>query len=167
MVDYQNLSIVLTGVGLIIALVYQSMTLRYTSKARQRELIMQRSQTYSFEYLKTWSEVIGMSDWEDPIDWAKKYGRKANPEAYSKWMYIMRVIGLGGLHLQEGADPDLLFKLYPMSAIIPLWEQFEPIIMFMRERMNDPHIWEPLEYLYNEAKKRAPELTAVAWSTVE
>ena len=159
MVDYQNLSIVLTGVGLIIALVYQSMTLRYTSKARQRELIMQRSQTYNVEYQKAWWEVIGMSDWEDAEDWAKKYGPKANLEAYSKWMYIMRDFGLAGIYLQEGADPDLLFKLYPLSAVIPMWEQFEPIIMFMRERMNDPHIWEPLEYLYNEAKKRAPELT--------
>ncbi len=159
MVDYQNLSIVLTGVGLIIALVYQSMTLRYTSKARQRELIMQRSQTYSVEYSKTWWEVILMSDWEDEEDWAKKYGRKANLEAYSKWMYIMRDYGLAGIYLQEGADPDLLFKLYPLSAVIPMWEQFEPIIIAMRENVNDPRMWEPFEYLYNEAKKRAPELT--------
>ena len=165
MVDYQNLSIVLTGVGLIIALVYYSMTLRYTSKARQRELIMQRSQTYSVEYQITWSEVIGMTDWEDVEDWAKKYGLKANPEAYSKWMYIMRVYGLGGIYLQEGADPDLLFKLYPLSAIIPLWEQFEPIIMVIRERNNDPRMWEPFEYLYNEAKKRAPEIGVVDRST--
>ena len=159
MVDYQNLSIVLTGVGLIIALVYNSMTLRYTSKARQRDLIMQRSQTYNVEYSKTWWEVKDMSDWEDAEDWAKKYGRKANLEAYSKWMYIMRDYGLAGIYLQEGADPDLLFKLYPLSAVIPMWEQFEPIIMAMRERVNDPRMWEPFEYLYNEAKKRAPELT--------
>jgi hypothetical protein len=167
MVDYQNLSIVLTGVGLIIALVYYSMTLRYTSKARQRQLIMQRSQTYSVEYQKAWSEVMNMSDWEDAEDWVKKYGQRANPEANSKWMYIMRIYGLGGIHLQEGADPDLLFKLYPLSAIIPLWEQFEPIIMFIRESIKDPHMWEPLEYLYNEAKKRAPELADVDLSTVE
>jgi hypothetical protein len=100
-----------------------------------------------------------MSDWEDAEDWTKKYGRKANLEAYSKWMYIMRDYGLAGIYLQEGADPDLLFKLYPLSAVIPMWEQFEPIIMAMRERLNDPHMWEPFEYLYNEAKKRAPELT--------
>ena len=161
MVDYQSLSIVLTGVGLIIALVYYIMTLRYTSKAGQRKLIMQRSHTYHVEYQKAWYEVIGMSDWEDAEDWAKTYGRKANLEAYSKWMYIMRDFGLAGLHLQEGADPDLLFKLYPLSAVIPLWEQFEPIIMVMRERLNDPRMWEPFEYLYNEAKKRAPELTVV------
>tara|TARA_B100001971_G_C17699931_1_gene291195 strand:+ start:11 stop:499 length:489 start_codon:yes stop_codon:yes gene_type:complete len=161
MVDYQNLSIVLTGVGLIIALVYYIMTLRYTSKARQRKLIMQRSHTYNVEYQKAWHEVIGMSDWEDAEDWAKTYGRDANLEAYSKWMHIMRDFGLAGIHLQEGADPDLLFKLYPLSAVIPLWEQFEPIIMVMRERLNDPRMWEPFEYLYNEAKKRAPELTVV------
>jgi hypothetical protein len=106
-------------------------------------------------------EVRSMTDWEDAEDWEKKYGRKANPEAAAKWNYIMRIYGLGGIHLQEGADPDLLFKLYPLSAVIPLWEQFEPIIMFWRERLNDPRMWEPFEYLYNEAKKRAPELTPV------
>ena len=159
MVDYQTLSIVLTGVGLIIALVYYSMTLRYTSKARQRGLIMQRSQTYGLEWMRAWSEVMLMRDWEDAEEWEEKYGRKANLEAYSKWMYIMRDYGLAGIYLQEGADPDLLFKLYPLSAIIPLWERFEPIIMVIRERVNDPHMWEPFEYLYNEAKKRAPELT--------
>ena len=140
MVDYQSLSIVLTGVGLIIALVYYIMTLRYTSKARQRKLIMQRSHIYNVEYQKAWYEVLGMSDWEDAEDWAKTCGRKANLEAYSKWMYIMRDFGLAGIHLQEGADPDLLFKLYPLSAVIPLWEQFEPIIMVIRERLNDPRM---------------------------
>ena len=73
---------------------------------------------------------------------------------------------MGGIQLQEGADPDLLFKLYPMSAVIPLWEQFEPIVMFIRKGINDPRMWEPFEYLYYEAKKRAPELTGVDLSTV-
>jgi hypothetical protein len=166
MVDFDTLSLVLTGIGLIIALIYYSMTLRYTSKARQSQLIMQRAQSYSPEYTKTWSEVIGMSDWEDAIDWARKYGRKANPEAYSKWQFIIRTYTLAGLHLQEGADPDLLFQLYPIGAVISLWEQFEPIIMFQRERENY-EVASAFEYLYNEAKKRAPELIAADWSSVE
>ncbi len=166
MVDYQTLSIVLTGIGLIIALIYYSMTLRYTSKERQSQLIIQRSQSYSPEYARTWSEVRSMTDWENPIDWAKKYGRKANPEAYSKWQFMMRTYTLAGLHLQRGADPDLLFQLYPIGAVISLWEQFEPIVMFQRERENY-EVSKAFEYLYKEARKRAPDLTAGDWSSVE
>ena len=101
------------------------------------------------------------------MDWAKKYGRKANPEAYSKWMYIMRVYNLAGLHLKEGADPDLLFQLYPIGTIISLWNQFEPIILFQRERENYPEVHSAFEYLYREAKKWAPEHRALDWSTLE
>jgi hypothetical protein len=166
MVDLDTLSIVLTGIGLIVAIIYYAQVLRNTSKARQSQLIMQRSQMYSPEYAKTWSEVRSMTDWENAIDWAKKYGRKANPEAYSKWQFIMRTYTLAGLHLQEGADPELLFQLYPIGAVISLWEQFEPIVMFQRERENY-EVSRAFEYLYKEAKKRAPELTAVDWSSVE
>jgi hypothetical protein len=152
--------------GLTASIIYYAQVLRNTSKARQRELILQRSQTYSPEYVKTWSEVRSMTDWKDAEDWARKYGRKANPEAYSKWQYIMRVYNLAGLFLNEGADPDLLFQLYPIGAVISLWEQFEPIVMFQRKRENYM-TQRAFESLYKEAKKRAPELTALDWSNVE
>ena len=162
-----DISIIFAGLSIAASILYYASVLRNANKARQRELIMQRTQTYSVEYSKAWGEVMLVRDWEDAEEWEEKYGLKANPEAYSKWNYIMRIYGLGGMYLQEGADPDLLFKLYPLSAIIPLWERFEPIIMAIRERVNDPHMWEPLEYLYNEAKKRAPEIGVVDRSTVE
>jgi len=167
MVTLEFLAILLSGIGISASLVYYANVLRNANKARQRELIIQRSQTYSPEYTKTWSEVRSMSDWEDAVDWAKKYGRKANPEAYSKWMYIMRVYNLAGLHLKEGADPDLLFQLYPIGTIISLWNQFEPIILFQRERENYPEVHSAFEYLYREAKKWAPEHRALDWSTLE
>lgn len=42
MVDYNTLSLVLTGIGLILAITTYTVTLRNTGKARQRELIFQR-----------------------------------------------------------------------------------------------------------------------------
>jgi len=157
MVDLDTLSIVLTGVGLIVAIIYYAQILRNTSKARQRELIIQRSQSYNMEYTRAYMKVRAMTDWKDAEDWYEKYGN--NPESGSTWLYIMRLYAMAGLHLREGADPELLFELYPANAIMNLWERFEPVFRYQIERSNDPRRWESLEYLYNEAKKRYPDIT--------
>ncbi len=60
-----------------------------------------------------------MRDWKDYDEFERKYGREANIDASSKWLYIMRIYNLAGLYLKEGADPDLMFKLYPASARAP------------------------------------------------
>ncbi len=98
-----------------------------------------------------------MSDWEDAEDWEKKYGRENDLNAFSKWNYIMRIYSLAGTHLKEGADPDLLFALYPVGAVIRLWEKFEPITNHMRTVGKNPQRHQDFEYLYLEAKKRHPD----------
>jgi hypothetical protein len=165
MIEY--LPLVLTGIGIIVSILYYSNVLRNANKARQRELIIQRTHTYSTEYTKTWVDVKNMSDWETPEEFVQKYGIVNNPVAMSKWLYIMRIFSLAGLHLQEGVDPDLLFQLYPIGAIIGLWEQFEPIILYQRERENSQNSHKTFEQLYREAKKREPQLNAQAWSTTK
>ena len=65
---------------------------------------------------------------------------------------------------EKEADPDLIFKLYPPNAIIPIWEQFEPLVKYTRESHGFPDHWEPFEYLYTEAKKRYPE---ISWKRME
>jgi len=159
MVDYSTLSIVLTGIGLIAAITHYSLTLRDTSKARQRDLVFQRLLGFSLEYTKTFAEVAAYTDWEDVEDWQKKYGILTNPEAFSKYAYIWRVYNLAGILLKEKvADVDLILKLYPAQSVISVWEQFEPIFRDRREKRNHPAMYEPFEFLYNEAKKRYPEI---------
>jgi hypothetical protein len=71
----------------------------------------------------------------------------------------MRIYNLAGLYLREGADPDLIFELYPASAVMSLWELYEPIVLERRRKNNDPDRYRPLEELYQEAKKRYPNIT--------
>ena len=71
----------------------------------------------------------------------------------------MRYFSLGGVLFKENeADADLLFELYPPQAVIAFWEEFKPIIMWSRERRNNPHHHESFEYLYDQAKKRYPDI---------
>ena len=160
MASMESLLNIIPALGVIIALVYYSMTLRYTTKARQRELIFIRSQGYSIEYSKAYADVMNMKDWADAGDWQRKYGLQTNPEAWAKQLYIRQVFNMAGLLLQEKeADPDLIFKLYTPNAIIPIWEQFEPIVQSTRESHGFPDHFKPFEFLYNEAKKRYPEIS--------
>jgi hypothetical protein len=139
------------------AIVYHSQVLRMTSKARERELLYQKFQSISLEYIRTFNEVHLMTDWETPEEWEKKYYRTNNVEAFSKWHYITRVYEMAGLMMRQGADPDIVFTLYPEGAVIGLWEQYESVIHYMRE-MWGPSFVDSFEYLYNQAKERHPEI---------
>ena len=128
-------------------------------KSRQREMILLRAQNYSLDYTKAYSDVWGMRDWKTPEEFHKKYGILTNPEAFSKVVYVRSVFNWAGLLLKEkGIDPELVFQLYAPNTIIGLWDMYEPIILDVRQRFNYPEYWEPFEYLYNEAKKRYPDL---------
>ena len=159
MASFEFLAIILTGLGLTASIVYYASILKNTSKARQRELIFQRSQGYSLEYSQALNEVVGQTDWTEPKEWEVKYGRWTNPEGNTKFIYIMRVYTLAGILLREDAvDPKLLFQLYPPGSTISLWEQFRSVVYFLREGTNDPSMYEPFEYLYDEAKRLFPEI---------
>jgi len=60
--------------------------------------------------------------------------------------------------LKRGADPTLIFQLYPAGVVILLWELYEPPIKRRRELVNNPLYLEPFEHLYKEAKNRHPEI---------
>jgi hypothetical protein len=170
-----SLSIVLQivqTIGILVGIVYYLTIMRNTQrtrelslkaqeeaeKNRQRDMIIQRSQSYSLEYIRTFNEVMLMTDWETPEEWDEKYYRTNNVEAFSKWNYITRLYEMAGLLMRQGADPDIIFAFYPEGAVINLWEQYESIVHYMRDKWGPPFL-DSLEYLYNEAKKRQPELS--------
>lgn len=127
-------------------------------KARQNELVFQKFQNINPEFSRTFYEVMLMNDWEDAEEWEEKYGLQNNLEAYSKWNYLTRYYEIAGIMLKHGADPDIIFELYPEGAVINLWELFEPIVEHMRIMFKNPTRQDILEYLYSEAKKRRPDL---------
>ncbi len=160
-VTLQSISILISSLGMIIALVYYTQTLKNTSKARQRELIHQRFQGLSKEYIRTLFELSTRTDWETVEEYMEKYGRWENPEAGVDFTYIASIYNnMGVLYKYEDVDPEFLFELYPASAIIRLWEQFEPVIQVIRGRTQNPNHLKPLELLYLEARRRYPNTTS-------
>ena len=136
MIEY--LPLVLTGLGLTASIIYYASILRNQNKTRQR-------------------------DWKTFDEWEQKYGPDTNPDAWANYLYITRIYNLAGIMLQEkAADPELIFKLFAPTAIIRVWEQFEKIIIDDRKKSNYYDHYGPFEYIYNEAKRRFPEVTKIS-----
>jgi len=161
-----DLSIIFAGLSIAASIVYYASILRNQNKARQRELILQRHQSYNLEYTRTFWEMASWTDWQTIEEYNEKYGMPNNPEAKAKFTYLMRILSTAGTLLRENMDnADLIFRLYPAPGIIGMWELFEPVIHDLREKRNMPSHLEDLEFLYREAKKRHPEILplSVEW----
>ena len=154
---------VIRTVGILVGVVYYITIMRNSQraqqeseKARRNEVVFQKLQNITLEYARTFNEVMIMKDWNDAEEWEEKYGRDNNVEAYSKWNYVIRHYQLAGLLLKQGADPDIIFELYPDGAVINLFELYEPVVEYMKSEKS----WnfENLENLYSMAKKRRPDI---------
>ena len=115
-ITYQMVLSTLQTVGILAGIVYYLTIIRNTSKARERELIYQKFQNISLEYIQTFNEVQLMTDWETPEEWEEKFGRENNLDAFSKWNYVIRHYTLAGVLLKQGADPVRALHLASRSA---------------------------------------------------
>ena len=153
-ITFQTISIVIAATTVVIGVINSIISGRREEKQRQEQMILQRFQGYGLEYTRSWNEVRNTLDWKDVGEFNQKYHRTKNLEFSSKWLYVMATYNLAGISLKRGADPDLIFLLYPPNAVITLWEQYKPVVENIRENSNYPLFMEPMEFLSNEAKKR-------------
>jgi hypothetical protein len=159
----ETLAFILTGLSIAASMFYYANVLQNQNKARNREVLFQRLSIYTHDYTRAFAELRKQKDWKTPEEWYNKYGPDANPEAWATYLYITRIYNLAGIILQEkDTDPELIFKLFPATAVIRVWEQFRPTILSDREKSNYPPHYEPFECLYNEARRRYPHTTKIS-----
>ena len=170
-VTYQMVLSTIQTASLVVGIVYYLTIMRNTQKtneqslksqeaaekAKQRELVFQRG--YTMEYAQAFTDVSLMEDWTTVTEFNRKYGRKTNPEAHAKLLYIRNVFNSAGLVLKEkDIDPEVIFQLYAPGSVISLWEKQLPVINYIKELFNYHGLYSGFEYLYNEAKSRYPDL---------
>lgn len=92
MVDYQTISIVLTGIGLMIALIYYALQIRNQNRTRQAQLYMNLFQEISSQRWQMKYVTLLNQEWEDYDDFEQKYGSDEHPEHYamrrSMWLQL-------------------------------------------------------------------------------
>jgi len=164
MVDYSTLSIVLTGLGIMGAIVYYTLNLRNATTARQAQVYAQIWDKFSSpEYLERYFETMDR-EWTDWDDYVEKYGslRYSNRSEYAKNMSVgVYYEGIGVLLKNGFIDAQPVADLLG-TTVISFWEKVATLIMEWRVRNRDPRGYLYVEYLYNQIKpiieREHPEL---------
>ena len=160
MVDYQALSIVLTGIGMIIALTYYGLQIRNQNKTRQAQLLMNLMNSYrSPEFRKQWHTLWHL-EWSDFQDFREKY--EGNTDVMAAWTSVITYFeSVGVIAKYNLIDIKMIHSLLA-GGIKIVWERYQPLIMGDRELFKQYVIaWDDVEYLYHEIiqyEQQNPEL---------
>ena len=166
----ESIPYVLTGIGIIISILYYTSVLRNANKTQQIQLETRQANLFNSIYqtllredlFKVMFELHNEYQYTDHDDFIEKYGPDTNPEAYTKWhRYMAHLEGIGIYVQRELVNPELIDD-FMSGDIIGYWEKFEPYIVEARKRRNYPQYFEHIEYLYNQVKsirdEQHPEL---------
>jgi hypothetical protein len=159
MIEY--LPLVLTGIGIIVSILYYASILRNANKTRQSQLFMQiHSNWYDPDFWRRWREVTSVQ-WKDFEEYDEKYGFYNNPDFGDKCLAVTSFFaGIGVLVHRKMIDPYLVDDLIA-GMIIAFWEKYREVFKEIRVRRKWPSYGEWVEYLYNVikpiAEKQHPE----------
>jgi len=166
MVDYQTISIVLTGIGMIIALTYYALQIRNQNRTRQAQLYMNLFQEISSQDWMMKHATLLNQEWKDYDDFEKKYGSDEHPEHYamrrSMWLQLDNI---GAMLENKLLDPEMVYYLLQMRANLQ-WKKWEQIIKEQRIRYTNPDMCKRFEYLIN-TMDRIRETRGVEWEVPE
>jgi hypothetical protein len=144
-----------------IALRNQELTLKTQEQAletRQAQLFMQVfSQLSSTEKWREYLEILEL-EWDDYIDFQKKYGvLSGNLDTYAMitslwWAYTT----VGNLVSENLIDIKRVYGLLDSMPVIQ-WKKWEPVILELRKRIDEPDAYFPFEYLARELEQLKAE----------
>ena len=155
MIEY--LPLVLTGIGVIVSILYYSNVLRNANRTQKQQLETRQTQLFmniyntssSKDYVKDRERMMHLWEFDDLDDFYSKYGLDANPEEASVWsMFLQHYEGIAVLVKRGLIDSDLVYDLM-YDSITGFWNKFEPVILAIREEYS-PKTFEDLEFLKDD-----------------
>jgi len=152
MVDYQTISIVLTGIGMIIALTYYSLQIRNQNKTRQNQLFMNLYQVYrSKEFRTIYNRILFEWEWTDYEEYWSKYG-SSNLEDFTDSSTVVAYFeGIGYLVKSGELGIDSVYGLLG-RPILNMYEKFEKESAVYSESVGY-QIYPYFKYLYERTVK--------------
>ena len=159
MIEY--LPLVLTGIGLMVSILYYTSILRNANNTQRMQLETRQVQLFmnidaargSPEFQKLFYRVTFMDEWKDIDDYFAKYGPENNLDAYSEHSFIWQRFDSLGLLLKKKVIELSYFDDLLNSSVLAAWNKFEPVIDATRIRVNQPNLWNQFEFLANEIRK--------------
>jgi len=154
MVDYQTLSIVLTGIGMIIALTYYALQIRNQNRTRQAQLYMGIINTFNSLEFRTQWHISESTKWTDYDDYKEKYSPEKNQEVLTANVMMFTFFdSIGALVKKNLLNLELVDGSLALSIVVT-WRMYEEVIKGDREYFQAPSMWEDFEYIYIELNER-------------
>ena len=154
------LPLVLTGLGIIVSILYYTNTLRNQNRSRRTQLFMNLYDTYrSLEFRKVWHTMLHLQ-FEDYEEWDQKYSQDV--EILAAHTSVMSFFeGVGVLLKQRLIDIEIVDDLLSV-AIRSYWRKYQPVVNGTRKLLNEPKVMADSEYLYMQIMKRYSEAPDVS-----
>jgi hypothetical protein len=166
--------------GILVGIIYYITIMRNTQKTRELTLQAQeqaletrQAQLFMQQYRDTANTETQMLAWElqswewaDPADFMEKYW--SDPSKQAKWVTFMLYMNGLGILLNENYIPaELQYKMDQDGvATLMFWFQWEPVIMELRKRRNNPDLMKYFEYYVGEMiRLRKLKGLPTKWST--
>jgi hypothetical protein len=162
MVQIEYFPIVLTGIGIIVSILYYTSVLRNANKTQMQQLETRQAQLFMQVYNQMngprYQEAImmmvpfrftGIKEFLEVFNFETEKG-------LDNWRHITAIVsyyeGVGVL-VKEGLLDIKYVALLMCGMTITLWEKFAPIAQDIREYTGSRRWASEWEYLYNELKR--------------
>ena len=150
MVQIEFLPIVLTGIGLIVSILYYASVLRNQNKTRESQLFMQIFQNMNTErFWATWIELLS-AEIESYDEYLEKYDSTVNREHFAKRTQMWYNYHAIGDLLRRGVISVEVVENIVGPSAIAIWYVWRDIIKEIGVQNGMPTIFNGFEYLYNE-----------------
>ncbi len=112
----ESIPYVLTGIGIIVSILYYTSVLRNANKTRQTQLFMQLFDRMASEENRLRSMQILQLDFTGYDDYEEKYNMENNPEIVSKVLHVWNELNGMGFLLRKGLV-DLLGQMNAIDGV--------------------------------------------------
>ena len=145
---------IIQTVSISVGIIYYLFIMRNVQKSRQRENLLLRFQILGKTYNDAKEDFLEQ-DWGSTMEDYSKH----SPESRANFNFIQSSLNNIGVMMKEKLiDPEMFYQIYSPRLIMRHWETIEDIINNYREITKDTKYNEAFEYLYNDAKKRFPDI---------
>jgi hypothetical protein len=152
MVDIQTISVTVASAGVFAAAIYYIFQIRHQTRLRQTELVSSLYSTVKTrEYMEAWEKFKTTEIAKDLHEYRKKHG------LVELNMVLTLYDQVGVLLRRKLIDVGLVQDFFG-PTVIDIWEKLKPLFKNEEEQTGKPHVYQAIEYLYSEMKKREQKL---------
>jgi len=154
MIDIPEVSAVVAAAGVLIGVAYYILDMRNQKQVRQTELVNGLySSVKTKEFLEAWEKLATREITTDLDEYRKKYG-------FVELNIVFTFFDQVGILLRRRLVDIGLVQDFFGSTVIETWGKFKPLFDEEEKRLGRPHVYQAIEYLYNEMKKREQQLAS-------